>query len=73
MPGCSDRDSAALFGGAGEKKRLRPPSAPEPFHERLGVQAFTLDVIDAITIDAILNWSARLKMPWRAAIQAKSV
>ena len=35
--------------------------------------AFTLDVMEAITIDAILNWSARSTMPWRAAIQAKSV
>ena len=33
----------------------------------------TLDVIEAITIDAILNCSTRLTMPWRAAIQAKSV
>jgi hypothetical protein len=29
--------------------------------------------MEAITIDAILNWSPRLTMPWRAAIQAKSV
>jgi hypothetical protein len=34
---------------------------------------FTLEVIDAMTIDAILNCSLRFVMPWRAAIQAKSV
>lgn len=35
--------------------------APEP--HCLMAQAFTLDVIDAITIDAILNCSVRLTMP----------
>src|SRR5215475_4132455 len=36
-------------------------------------QAFTLDVMEAITIDAILNCSSRLTMPCRSAIHAKSV
>lgn len=35
--------------------------APEP--NCPAVQAFTLDVIEAITIDAILNCSVRLTMP----------
>jgi hypothetical protein len=36
--------------------------------------AFTLEVIDAITPEAVLNgaWSVSL-MPWRRAIQRKSV
>jgi hypothetical protein len=33
----------------------------------------TLDVIEAITSDAILNCASRSAMPWRRAIQAKSV
>jgi hypothetical protein len=44
------------------KEMAAPQRAPEPDSERIRVQAFTLDVIDAITIDAILNWSARLTM-----------
>jgi hypothetical protein len=35
--------------------------------------AVTLDVMDAITFDAVLNWSGRFSMPCRRAIQAKSV
>jgi hypothetical protein len=59
----------------GTGKKIAPAAqAPEPEEGRIDTYAaFTLDVIDAITIDAILNWSARLTMPWRAAIQAKSV
>jgi hypothetical protein len=37
-------------------KKIGPAAkAPEPDSEYVSVQAFTLDVIDAITIDAILN------------------
>ena len=35
--------------------------------------AFTLDVIEVITLDAILNWSFRFSIPCRCAIQSKSV
>ncbi len=35
--------------------------------------AFTLDVIDVITLDAILNSSLRFLIPCRRAIQSKSV
>src|SRR5262245_49142103 len=35
--------------------------------------AVTLDVIDAMTVDAILNWSLRFSIPLRRAIQLKSV
>lgn len=35
--------------------------------------ALTLDVIDVITLEAILNWSARFSIPCRRAIQSKSV
>jgi hypothetical protein len=35
--------------------------------------AFTLDVMDAITVEAILNWSLRFLIPCRRAIQSKSV
>jgi hypothetical protein len=35
--------------------------------------AFTLDVIEVITLDAILNWSVRFSIPCRRAIQSKSV
>jgi hypothetical protein len=34
---------------------------------------FTLDVMELITLDAILNWSARFSIPCRRAIQSKSV
>ena len=35
--------------------------------------AFTLDVMEVITLDAILNWSLRFSIPCRRAIQSKSV
>jgi hypothetical protein len=35
--------------------------------------AITLDVIEAMTVDAILNWSLRFSIPCRRAIQLKSV
>ena len=35
--------------------------------------AFTLEVIEVITLDAILNWSLRFSIPCRRAIQSKSV
>lgn len=35
--------------------------------------ACALEVIEAITLVAILNCSSRLSMPWRRAIQPKSV
>jgi hypothetical protein len=35
--------------------------------------AFTLDVMDAMTAEAILNWSLRLSIPCRRAIHSKSV
>jgi hypothetical protein len=38
-----------------------------------GYFAFTLEVIEPITVDAISNWSLRFFMPWRRAIQSKSV
>jgi hypothetical protein len=34
---------------------------------------FTLDVMELITLDAILSWSARFSIPCRRAIQPKSV
>jgi hypothetical protein len=34
---------------------------------------FTLEVIEVITLDAILNWSLRFSIPCRRAIQSKSV
>jgi hypothetical protein len=33
----------------------------------------TLDVMELITADAILNWSLRFSIPCRRAIQSKSV
>jgi hypothetical protein len=35
--------------------------------------ALTLDVMDAMTAEAILNWSLRLSIPCRRAIHSKSV
>src|SRR6516162_6929776 len=35
--------------------------------------AVTLEVIEAMTVDAILNWSLRFLIPCRRAIQSKSV
>jgi hypothetical protein len=44
--------------------------------QRLFVGSFlgpaTLEVMDAMTWDAILNWASRFLMPWRRAIQPKS-
>ena len=51
-------------------------AAPAGVSDRLAICryfAFTLDVMDAITPEAILNWSLRLLMPCRRAIQSKSV
>ena len=38
-----------------------------------GYFACALEVMEAITLVAILNCSSRLSMPWRRAIQLKSV
>jgi hypothetical protein len=35
--------------------------------------ALTLEVMELITLDAILNWSLRFSIPCRRAIQSKSV
>lgn len=77
MPDRSHCDSGTLFGKSDSKKEMAP------VHQTAGAkfcgscefmpQAFTLDVMEAITIDAILNCSSRLTMPCRSAIHAKSV
>src|SRR5262245_13230268 len=62
----------------GPPKRLRPAGAETArlsAGRRRAVRYFdfTLDVIESITVDAILNCSLRLLIPWRRAIQSKSV
>jgi hypothetical protein len=65
---------------------LMPPAPPHPyarqrlrrtyrnrFCQRNCYFAFTLEVIEVITLDAILNWSLRFSIPCRRAIQSKSV
>jgi len=52
--------------GSGRREALSRPAC-------VGYFAFTLEVIEPITVDAILNWSLRFLMPWRRAIQSKSV
>ena len=52
--------------GGGQREVLSRPAG-------VGYFAFTLEVIEPITVDAILNWSLRFVMPWRRAIQSKSV
>ena len=48
-------------------------SLPKPGIPPIGYFAFTLDVMEVITLDAILNCSLRSPIPWRRAIQSKSV
>jgi hypothetical protein len=59
------RERLALLGG-GRRESLSRPAG-------VGYFPFTLEVIEPITVDAILNWSLRFLMPWRRAIQSKSV
>ena len=65
----------------GEQGRLRKPYLVAPDNRVPGAFVknlysylpVTLAVIEAITSDAILNWASRSEIPWRRAIQAKSV
>ena len=54
-------------------KTAAPADVPEPACQSARYFAFTLDVMDEITPDAILNWSLRFLIPCRRAIQSKSV
>ena len=54
------------------QKRLR--GKPDGYARQLNRYfALTLDVIEVITLEAILNWSVRFSIPCRRAIQSKSV
>src|SRR5437870_3234793 len=50
-----------------------PADLPKPILPAHCYFAFTLEVIEVITLDAILNWSLRFSIPCRRAIQSKSV
>jgi hypothetical protein len=73
MPDRSHCDSGSLFGKSDSKKNWLRSTKHLCGSCGFMPQAFTLDVMEAITIDAILNCSSRLTMPCRTAIQAKSV
>lgn len=54
--------------------RATPCKPAEPIRSPLNRYfALTLDVMELITLDAILNWSLRFSIPCRRAIQSKSV
>ena len=57
----------ALLRFAAKQPRASRLSASESYF------ACALEVMEAITLVAILNCSSRLSMPWRRAIQPKSV
>ena len=60
---------------SGGRKARNQPAAPldEAAGRSVRYLACTLDVMEAITPDAILNCSVRLVIPCRRAIQSKSV
>src|SRR5262249_39401875 len=60
-------------GNARPVPRPTPVYLPEPVLDSITYFAFTLDVMEVITLDAILNWSLRFSIPCRRAIQPKSV
>src|SRR6516162_5513151 len=60
--------------GSGLDSGLLWEKAPALLMERVSNYfAVTLEVIEAMTVDAILNWSLRFLIPCRRAIQSKSV
>ena len=65
VPMAAQGNDLRYLGGGRRQVLSRPAGA--------GYFAFTLEVIEPITVDAILNWSLRFLMPWRRAIQSKSV